>query len=626
MARIQTYGPFFQFRIPQKKKFVVDVAPLYALLQVNASGATLSSAGNNMKDPIDYLILAPLNDEVKALREIFGASHTDKCYYRDKTGYWPVRLECSNGMPVIVHIAQLKHQGVLDAAVTTARLLEETRPTCVVSFGIAGGFIKKVEPDVQLGDVVVADQPIVYYEPAKEGRAGRSSRMFSLPIDVQLMEELVKICGGQLHGHKLRRGPIASGEKLINDLDSPTREAIRALHEKTLAVDMEAAGVAAAAREAQAAGSLCRVLVLKGVSDDAVNKGSGRSRPYRKRASKHAAAVLHRFISNNEWNHAQPIDPIPVADIRIRAEMLCKALAPWVWKEIDSVSAARVLYPLDEPPLLFYRWDLLHAQMHWVDFHFLLVIRNLIALDLKLPVHLLVSDMDTISDNSHANTERIVNAVLGPTARVHWYTKTLDMRGHYGEYAQAAGFDQTALHDLFNGYDAERQKFHIPGDQAYNSDTFDKASHWLQYIGWLGRYNKRCIYLHWQRHAATMERFLLHFLELSPLVVYTPDITLDGTLGKFSPPGNDLVIDPPRFESILGWLEKATWDNKVVDLAQQLAVHKRDTRVSRQVVGALLAGRPALKARLTGNEREVSAANQLVNTLAHWNQLFFNGW
>src|SRR5438552_2146457 len=101
-----------------------------------------------MKKPVDYLILAPLDDELTALKTALGiSSDTAAFFYPDNTPYWRVTIERRNGLePVTVHVAKLKYQGVLNAAVAAARILEETRAACVVSFGIAGGFLEKITP------------------------------------------------------------------------------------------------------------------------------------------------------------------------------------------------------------------------------------------------------------------------------------------------------------------------------------------------------------------------------------------------------------------------------------------------------------------------------------------------
>jgi nucleoside phosphorylase len=609
----------------------------------------ISSCNPAMKKPIDYLILAPLEEELAALKDALGIPNDRKSsVYRDDTPYWPITIGRQGGLhPAIVHVAKLKYQGVLNAAVATTRLLQEIPAACVVSFGVAGGFIEKNDetevsagvpigtekPDrhVSLGDVIVADQPILYYEPAKEGHAGRESRPQSLTVDIRTMEEFLRICARMAQGYELRRGPIASGEKLIDAEDSPTRDIIRGLSGRALAVEMEAAGVAAAVREMQAASDHSVLLVVKGVSDDAANKHGPVSKGYRQLASQHAAELLSRFIREYRLKQNEQPDYLPLGEIRWRAKALCNSLKPWVSKPIDPVSAARVLHPLDNPPFLFYRWDLAHTQMHWVDFHFLLIIRGVIetlaSLGLDLPVHLLVSDLKAeIRNEGHANTKQVVKAVLSDKAQVHWLSQTRSVRGRIGDFGEARGFDADAFAELDKNYEWEKNQLPIPLEYQH-PDSYEVAQHWLQYIGWLARYQNRCIYLHWQRHAATMEKLLLHYVEFNPLVIPTPDLTLDGALGKFDPPGEHLLIDPPRFDSILNWLEKEQpWNKKIEDFSMHLAIGLPAEPAPDEEIREIIAGRTSLERRLKGKEDFADAADKIIQILAYWKRLFFKGW
>jgi adenosylhomocysteine nucleosidase len=577
-----------------------------------------------MKKPVDYLILSPLQEEINALLHAFGTASVETLCYPDGTPYWSLRIErTGSARPVMVHIAQLKDPGVLLAAVSTSRLLEECRPACVVSFGIAGGFIKKNgQPDVKLGDVVVADKPVVYYEPAKEEKSARHSRMITIPVDDALASQLVAISGRRAKGYRLRHGQIASGEKVINDIKGPARKAIRSLNDKMLAVETEAAGVAAAAREAESAGNPSRVLILKGISDDAENKRD--NQPSRQQSVRRAADLLAYFIREFELEHDEHPKDLRADKIREKTKALCELLAPWVYEPIDPNLAARVFNPLDDPPPLFYRWDLLHRQMHWVDFHFLLIIKRMTSLGLNIPVHLLVSDPEKgFGNEGRDNTKKIIEAVL-PGAKVHWQSETLDLRGTIGTYAQKQGFGGSTVEQIRRAkekYAKEKVQRPIP-EQYEDPESFSTAEDWLQYIGWEARYQDRCIYLYWHPHAETMETLLLNFLELTPLVISTPDLRLGDTLGKFEPPGENLLIDPPRFESILSWLEKETSDKEVADLAKHFAVLD-PAAVPDEEVSKIVAGREKLEMRLKGDDAFAEAARKIVHIIAYWNHAFF---
>src|SRR5437762_1379803 len=113
---------------------------------------------------IDFLILAPLDLEIEALKEVFGegfirpADSPGSCDYVIK----------GQSEDLCVRILQLPRAGVLRSGVRATELLIQWKPRYVVSFGIAGGFTES--GDVNLRDVVVGEG-VFYYEPAKEATA-----------------------------------------------------------------------------------------------------------------------------------------------------------------------------------------------------------------------------------------------------------------------------------------------------------------------------------------------------------------------------------------------------------------------------------------------------------------------
>jgi hypothetical protein len=171
--------------------------------------------------------------------------------------------------------------------------------------------------------------------------------------------------------------------------------------------------------------------------------------------------------------------------------------------------------------------------MHWVDFHFLLVIRHLSSLGLNLPVHLLVSDSKNgLGSEGRNNTKRTVEAVLGTGAQVHWQSETFDARSPYGSYAQAKGFDGNTV-ELIQRYAGEKKRGGFRRSTKIRG-VFIRLNTGAVHLGYAALYQNRCIYLYWHRHAETMESFLLHFLELNALVISTPDLKLGGALGNSS--------------------------------------------------------------------------------------------
>ncbi|NTW88361.1 MAG: 5'-methylthioadenosine/S-adenosylhomocysteine nucleosidase [Desulfobulbaceae bacterium] len=122
--------------------------------------------------------------------------------------------------------------------------------------GIAGG----TRSDEQsLGDVLVADK-IVYYEPQKIRADGQELRHRSLEADARLYDRALNlrsdnwwnsIPSGAIptslssYSPKVHFGPLASGEKVIADIDKINR--LRNHIPKLVGVEMESVGVASAA-------------------------------------------------------------------------------------------------------------------------------------------------------------------------------------------------------------------------------------------------------------------------------------------------------------------------------------------------------------------------------------------
>jgi nucleoside phosphorylase len=188
-------------------------------------------------------------------------------YYRGR-----VNISGSNEYYTIVLVGLLK-MGNNEAAVATTQLLRRWQPAHLMMVGIAGG----VRSKVALGDVVVADF-CHYYEIAKLTPEGDQRRSEQFPCDRLLYDRAYNYKGSkwkeqiglprpgsvQLENSlpKVHFAPIGSGDKVIAD----TQTLPRLLQEcpKLLAVAMEGAGVAGAARKHT---HPPRFIEIRGISD-----------------------------------------------------------------------------------------------------------------------------------------------------------------------------------------------------------------------------------------------------------------------------------------------------------------------------------------------------------------------
>ncbi|HEY4553637.1 MAG TPA: 5'-methylthioadenosine/S-adenosylhomocysteine nucleosidase [Bacillaceae bacterium] len=135
--------------------------------------------------------------------------------------------------------------GKVNAAMSTAILLERYKPDAVINTGSAGGY----NPDLSVGDLVIStevrhhdvDVTIFGYE---YGQVPQMPAAFS--ADPALMEA-AKDAAGQLEGIQTVNGLIATGDSFMND---PERvEFVRGKFPCLQAVEMEAAAIAQVAHQ-----------------------------------------------------------------------------------------------------------------------------------------------------------------------------------------------------------------------------------------------------------------------------------------------------------------------------------------------------------------------------------------
>jgi nucleoside phosphorylase len=278
---------------------------------------------------IDFLIFAPLEDEFEALRDVFGITGPALIREEDGAEFYSTTVDTKAG-PKRVMILHLFYMGVLGAGVMTSKLIPKVHPLAVISFGIAGGF---VGDDIRKKDVFIPAQ-IFYYEPAKEITEqshslltgnGSSSRLdhrqqsrvrfFGTSKQLQVYARRVQRQIEKAIGSKCivgGEGPLASGEKKIADLDGPTVRLVKMIHSKTLAIEMEAAGVGAAIESWPEASPEPQFLAIKGISDDASqvenqNIKSGSQVINRGQAARNAAFALKSLISESELRRPEVI-------------------------------------------------------------------------------------------------------------------------------------------------------------------------------------------------------------------------------------------------------------------------------------------------------------------------------
>ncbi len=207
--------------------------------------------------------------------------------------------------------------GRVEAATATADAIRRWQPRYVLLVGIAGG-----DPDeVGLGDVLIAEQ-FVDYELQKITDDGARLRYQTFRADPRLYgaaqhlsgwETAVRVARPDTGTPTTHTGIVISGDKVQAATDALAP--YKADWPKLIGVEMEAAGVAAAAWEAV---SKPGVLMVRGVSDLAdAKKGSSRVKKWRPYACDVAAAFAVSFLRDGPvplrapMQAAAPTNPAP---------------------------------------------------------------------------------------------------------------------------------------------------------------------------------------------------------------------------------------------------------------------------------------------------------------------------
>jgi len=564
---------------------------------------------------IDFLVVAPLEEEIRGLSSALGADDA-KRYYEGQLTYFDKLVTSPNDRRVHVRVLKLSDSGTLNAAVQTLPLIVRWRPRCVVSFGIAGGFLEHVA----YGDVVVA-KDVWYYEPAKEAVDDKSglpvhkNRPILFRCDQALIDSFwTTVAPSPVLPREgtVRYGPLASGEKLIAAVDSSSRNAIDMCHEKMLGVEMEAAGVAGAVQ--QCANTGCRLLVIKGVSDDAGSQmGSGKSDDRRQQrrddAIANASEVLKPLVTNvDPGQHERPsVNPVHLRKLGAQfRECIPANLLP----DFNEEHLRRALHGSKPRPTVFYHWTVLHEHMHWVDMCFLLLLCKFRTIG--YPVHALITDNENrCHKNGVPAAVTVTSVLLGPDTPVTRKSQVWDIKHEFYRFAAAQGWrDYTPLPD---------------------AQSLEGLDFWPPFIAYCAQADERCIVLIWHRFAAAYER-LRDIVWLEPVIVRTADILLGEELGKFGSPGKDIVIDPPLYGSILEWLESLPSIETLRAFTEYLGVGFSDDELSSQSLcdngSRMLRDRTGTLAVLKDNGSDDPARfaciRRLLSILLEWNHLYFN--
>jgi adenosylhomocysteine nucleosidase len=161
----------------------------------------------------------------------------------------------------------------VSATVAYDDLVRTYRPRLMIVLGIAGS----IHEDVDLGDVVIANQ-VIFYDDHKDTEGGPVRRGGTDPCPAPVRRRLADFFetygatptfNGQDGAFKIHDGPVGTGSAVIGHELSEIRTWLKSFNDKTMAVETEASGVATPFYERAAEDGIVGYAVIRGISDRA---------------------------------------------------------------------------------------------------------------------------------------------------------------------------------------------------------------------------------------------------------------------------------------------------------------------------------------------------------------------
>ena len=240
----------------------------------------MTQPNSSNKSIIDAAIITILDAEYKAvLNRLENHSRDNGTPESPNLFAWELgQLACdSAGASYNVVLTLARGAGTTNGALATYKTIERWKPRYVFLVGIAGGLDRD---SLEKGDIVLSD--VIYgYEYGKLREQFEPRHDFTYRCDTSLTtgarafaineDWADKINETRPDGikriPKLLFGPIASGDKVVDNLDQEFFAAVIKNWSKLLAVEMEGAGAAEAIELATSGGNRVNFLMIRGISD-----------------------------------------------------------------------------------------------------------------------------------------------------------------------------------------------------------------------------------------------------------------------------------------------------------------------------------------------------------------------
>lgn len=312
-----------------------------------------------------------------------------------------------------------------------------------------------------------------------------------------------------------------------------------------------------------------------------------------------------------------PAPPRPFPPVALVAEQLLALLPgdPFVVPPTDRAALHHIIRPELPLPPLYHHWRLRHRGVHWVDYAHLLLLRRIAGLG--FPINLLLDDDDPrFAEAALRATSSMVEAMSrGVQMRVIPFKQAIvENEAEREDRAAANGFGVEALRAL------ERAAAAAHADLSSLPD-------WFRYLARTQKVDGRCIIFAWAIHREMYDT-LRYAWSLDPAFIFGGNFMLGGQLGKFGPPGRDLIIEPPQYEELLKWLVTSNPED-AWQLATYLTLGWTDGDVPESMddaMEALVQGHSSLRNRLTDESQPAElrrATLALLSAMTRWNDRYF---
>lgn len=223
------------------------------------------------KDSWHFGIVTILPTETRAVLDTLGLADDGAAGQRYYTG----RVQVPHGFANVV-ATQPSGQGQRPIMAALTNLRDRYDPAVLVLVGIGGA----IHDDVGINDVVISTR-VVFYENRKllPGKTLRRGQEFQASSAITHSVNAFFTVSGDpatLGGHggtapfRVFHGPIGSGEAVLANSNSEIRRYLTRYNDKTMAVEMEAGGLAQFSHDTTTrAGAPLGWVVIRGISDHA---------------------------------------------------------------------------------------------------------------------------------------------------------------------------------------------------------------------------------------------------------------------------------------------------------------------------------------------------------------------